>query len=247
MLDHPHKNGHSNGYGGGLVVEDTQNLTFSATWVSSSTGVASVTAGGLATAVAQGTSTISATTAGITGSTTLTVGAPALTSIAITPANPSIAKGTTQQFHATGTYSDGSTVDLTSSVAWASSNAGVASVSVSGLATGAGAGTAQISATAGAVTGATNLTVTAAKLISITVTPAGQSAKLGSKIQYKATGTYSDGSTQDLTASVTWSSSSPSVATMTTTGVATAAKAGSTTIGAASAGITGSTSLTVTN
>ena len=38
----------------------------------------------------------------------LTVTAAALVSIAVTPATPSIAKGTTQQFTATGTFSDSS-------------------------------------------------------------------------------------------------------------------------------------------
>jgi len=41
-------------------------------------------------------------------------------SIAVTPANPTIAKGTTQQFTATGTYNDGSTQDITATerVSW---------------------------------------------------------------------------------------------------------------------------------
>ena len=57
------------------------------------------------------------------GSTVLTVTAATLVSIAVTPANPSIAKGTTQQFTATGTYSDSSTANITSSVTWSSGTA----------------------------------------------------------------------------------------------------------------------------
>ena len=38
----------------------------------------------------------------------------------MTPANPTVAKGLTEQFTATGTYSDGTTADLTSQVTWAS-------------------------------------------------------------------------------------------------------------------------------
>ena len=37
-----------------------------------------------------------------------------MASIAVTPTNPSIAKGLTEQFTATGTYTDSSTEDLTS-------------------------------------------------------------------------------------------------------------------------------------
>src|SRR5206468_6807618 len=98
----------------------TQNLSSSATWASSNTAAASISVGGLATGVAQGTSQISATSALVTGSTTLTVGPAAPVSIAVTPANPAIAKGTTQQFTATGTYSDARTQDLTGSVTWTS-------------------------------------------------------------------------------------------------------------------------------
>ena len=55
----------------------------------------------------------------------------ALTSIAVTPANPSVAKGLTQQFTATGTYTDGSTADLTSQVTWASATPSVATINSS--------------------------------------------------------------------------------------------------------------------
>src|SRR5206468_2049760 len=119
--------------------------------------------------VAQGTSQISATSGVVTGSTTLTVGAAVLVSIRVTPASPSIGKGTTQQFVATGTYSDGTTLDLTSSATWLASNTAVATISAGGLATGVAQGTSQISATLGAVTGSTTLTVAPAALVSIEI------------------------------------------------------------------------------
>ena len=49
-------------------------------------------------------------------------GSPTLASLAVTPANPSIAQGATQQFTATGTFSDGSKQDLTNSATWTSSS-----------------------------------------------------------------------------------------------------------------------------
>jgi uncharacterized protein YjdB len=52
----------------------------------------------------------------------------------------------------------------------------------------------------------------------ITVTPPGGSVGIDARLQFKATGTYQNGSTQDLTASATWSSSSTSVATITSPG-----------------------------
>ncbi len=83
-----------------------------------------------------------------------------LQTIAVTPANPSIAKGSTNQFIATGTYSDGTSVDLSASVIWSSDITTVATVNVSGLATGAGVGAATIKAASGVISGSTTLTVT---------------------------------------------------------------------------------------
>jgi hypothetical protein len=83
-------------------------------------------------------------------------------------------------------------------------------------------------------------------LVSIAVTPTSPSIAVGTKQQFTATGTYSDGSKQDLTNSATWTSSVPSVATISSTGLATGIAAGSTTIQAAVGSINGSTGLTVT-
>ena len=177
--------------------DSTQDLSSTATWTSSDATVATVSSGGLVTAVAAGTATISAASGSITGSTTATVTPATLQSIAVTPSNPSIAKGTTQQLTATGTYSDSTTQDITSQVTWASDTVSVATVSSSGLATAAGTGTADISASMNGVTGSTKLTVTAATLASISVSPPAPSVAKGSTQQFTATGTYSDSSTQD--------------------------------------------------
>jgi uncharacterized membrane protein len=84
-------------------------------------------------------------------------------------------------------------------------------------------------------------------LTSISVTPASASVAVGAHQQFTATGNYSDGSHQDLTNSATWTSSSPSIATISTGGLATGVAAGTTTIKAASGSIHGTASLTVTN
>jgi uncharacterized protein YjdB len=99
--------------------------------------------------------------------------APTLTSIAVTPANATLAGGATQQYTATGTYSDSSTQNLTSQVTWASSNTAAATINSTGLATGVSAGTTNILATLGSVSGSTGLTVTPGPLtITTTALPA---------------------------------------------------------------------------
>ena len=60
---------------------------------------------------------------------------------------------------ATGTYSDGSTAVLTSTVTWTSGTVGVATINSSGLAAGVSEGTTVITATLGAVNGTANLTI----------------------------------------------------------------------------------------
>jgi len=84
-----------------------------------------------------------------------------LSSIAVTPASPAdLAVGSTQQFTATGTYSDGSVADITSQVTWASSDPAIASISPTGLATGVTAGNTNITASAsGVISPTTPLTV----------------------------------------------------------------------------------------
>ena len=227
-----------------------QNLTQSATWSSSAPGVAAITAGGLATAVTAGTSSLSATMTSITSSATLTVTSAALVSIAVTPGNASIAAGNTQQFAATGSYSNGSTQNLTSTAAWSSSAPGVATITPGGLATGVKTGQSSLSATLGSITGSAALAVTAPVLVSIAVTPGNASIAVGTKQQFTATGTYSDASTQNLTSTAAWSSSAPSVATISdasgSQGLATTAGLGTTTMQATSGAISGSTTLTVT-
>ncbi len=223
----------------------THDVTAAVTWSSSDATVATISnasgSNGLATSVGQGSVTITATLGTILGSTGLTVTPAALVSIAVIPANPSIANGTSQQFAATGTYTDNSTQPLTNSVSWSSSDTTVASISNAsgsrGLASSAGQGTAAITATLGTISGSTGLTVTAATLVSIAITPLSPSISDGTTQQFTATGTYTDNSTQNLTASVTWTSSDTTIASISnaagSSGLATAAGVGTTSIGAA--------------
>lgn len=170
-----------------------------------------------------------------------------LRSVSVTPANPSIALGGTQQFTATGSYSDGSSQNLTASATWSSATPSVATVSSSGLATSVATGSATISAASGSVTGSTTLTVTAAALVSLAVTPADPTlGYTGATQQFVATGTYTNQSTRNLTNSVTWSSSNTGVATIGPDGFArTAAATGTAVIRAESGNISGSTTLTL--
>jgi len=243
----------------GLYTDNsTQNLTASVAWTSSDSTVASISnasaSHGLAATVSPGSVTITAASGSVSGSTGLTVTPAALVSIALIPADPSIANGTKQQFAATGTYTDTSTHDVTATVTWSSSDTTVATISnasgSNGLASSIGQGTATITAALGAISGSTGLTVTPAALVSIAVIPANSSIANGTSQQFAATGTYTDNSTQPLTTSVTWSSSATAVAAISnaagSNGLATSVIQGAATITATLGAISGSTDLTVT-
>ena len=82
----------------------------------------------------------------IPGTAVLTVTPAVLVAVVVTPPVASIGVGQSEQFTATGTYSDLSTKNLTSSVSWSSSTPGTATVSASGLATGVATGAVTITA-----------------------------------------------------------------------------------------------------
>jgi 6-phosphogluconolactonase (cycloisomerase 2 family) len=238
--------------------ESTQNLTNQVTWSSANIGIATVsnTVGtiGLVRGVSVGNTPVTATFNGIVGSTTVTVSAATVSSITITPVNPTVARGTQVQLIATCNLSDGTTEDCTSQVAWASADKSIASVSTAsgteGLLTGNGAGSTTITWTLNGVSGSTTVTVSNATLTSITVTPVNRTIGTNTAVQLTATGNFSDGTTQDLTTQVSWTSGIPAVAEVSNAaeskGLVTGLAVGSTPITAALNSVEGSTTVTVT-
>ncbi len=84
-----------------------------------------------------------------------------------------------------------------------------------------------------------------ATLASLAVTPSNPIVGIGSTVQMTATGTYSDGSTQDFSNLVSWSSSNTAAATVSSGGVVTGVANGTATISASVSGLTSSVVATV--
>jgi Bacterial Ig-like domain (group 2) len=182
---------------------------------------------------------------------------PSISSIYITPPSSTIAVNNTVQLTATATYSDGSQNKLSGeTLGWSTSAATIATItSPGGLVTGVATGTATITATAQGVAGTGTVTVTPTNVTSISITTTQGSttpqstatiAGAPATLQFYA---YANGSSnQDLTNAVTWSSSSTSVATISSglgtggNGLATSVAAGTTNI---TATITNTTSGTL--
>jgi uncharacterized protein YjdB len=237
----------------------TQDLTDTATWTSSVPAAATVSATGVATGISAGTTTITASLNGFTGvvsaSATLTVSggggiAPgsSVVSLAVIPGAQSVAVPTqTAQFLAIGTTSTGQTVNLTNAVAWSSSSQQIATIGpTTGLATALGQGTSTITALyssgGNALTATASFTVlggTTEEFTAVTIIPGSQdvsaSGQTGQFIALATSGTT--GLEEDVTNSpqITWISSIPSVASVTSglasgNGVATGVSLGTSTI-----------------
>ncbi len=226
------------------------DITTQATWSSSNDSIATVENTGVVTGMGPGTATITATSGDISGTTTIMATSATLTSISLSPASariPSTPAGITQQFTATGSFSDGTSLDISTQVIWSSSNIAVATITSGGLATSLAGGISTITATYQTISANTILTVTSAGLTSISVTPTNPNVAQGATQQFTAIGIYSDGTSWDITPQVTWSSANTSVVTVSSTGLATTVALGTATITAASGNISGSAILTVTS
>ena len=223
----------------------TKDITGSVTWTSSAPGVVSVSSGGTVQAKGIGSAGVSATSSNVTGSANLSVSAATLVGISISAARTSIPVGDSLQLSAVGTLTDGSTQDLTRSVNWASSAPQVLSVQGAGLVAGMSIGAAGVTAASGSITAATTLNVSAPVLSSITLAPAGPTVPLGSSLQLTLSGTYSDGSTQDVTQQATWNVDTPTIASITSGGVVSGLQVGTTGVEASINGVQTSDTLTV--
>jgi Bacterial Ig-like domain (group 2) len=147
--------------------------------------------------------------------------APTLVSIQIAPVTISKAVGQVHQYMATGIYSSGVSQDITANVTWTSSSTPTVTIDATGKAKAIALGSSLLTASLNKVTssGAT-LTVIPAELVSIKVSPLAAQVEVQLTLQFTATGLYTDGTSQDITPNVNWTSSDLLKATIDTKGLA---------------------------
>ncbi|HAL85799.1 MAG TPA: ATP-dependent DNA ligase, partial [Deferribacteraceae bacterium] len=197
----------------------TKDVTAEAEWETSASAVAGVNNAankGFVLSAGAGTANITASLGGFDGVAAVTVSNATLQRVEIEPDLPVNAVNATRQMTLVGYYSDGTTRDLTSEATWVSQSTGVATINSTGLISTHSVGTSVIVATVGSITDQTTLSVEPISVVSIDITPAAVSLAAGTTIQLAATGTYSDGSTQDITADASWSTSNSARATVST-------------------------------
>jgi peptidoglycan/xylan/chitin deacetylase (PgdA/CDA1 family) len=173
-----------------------------------------------ATGVCQGTASIVASAQGVSSSPALLTvlpPPPVLTTITLTPANPSILTTGSQQFAASGIDQYGNPMSGIT-FTFASSNQNAATISAAGLATGAGGpngGTSTITASSEGISASTTLTTTRppATLVTMSVTPSTATVPAGSSTSFTVTGLDQFGLPMSGL-SFTWVSSNPNIATV---------------------------------
>jgi len=213
------------------------------TWQSSASGVATVSGSGLVTAVAPGTATITATSDGKTGKSTITVRKVPVASVDMDPGNATLEIGQTIQIRATPRSADGDALEGRS-VVWSSSATAVATVNQSGVVTARSSGSTLIRATSEGVTGTALVEVSVVPVASVQVTPDTATLLAGQSLQLQAR-TLDAGGDQLSGRTVTWSSDDDDVASVSSTGKVLALSAGQATITATSEGKSATARITV--
>src|SRR2546430_13953441 len=168
-----------------------------------------------------------------------------VTSVAVQPRPATVVVGDSLQLSASVIMSNNRPPN---SVSWASANTGLATVSGSGVVRGHSAGTLFIRATSGSKQDSAVVTVASPAplpVASVMVTPASATVSVGGTVLLVATLKDANGNVL-LGRTVTWASGNTSVATVSGTGIVTAATPGSATITATSEGQSASATMAVT-
>jgi hypothetical protein len=237
------------------------DITQTATWTSSSTTIATVSAPGVILGTYGGATVIMATMnngsgTNISGQANLTVN-PVLLQVDIavgSGGSNQLQQTGSETFTATAIYDGAPNADVSASATWASQTPNIVTIAQGTspvTVTGVGAGTTNLSATFNSKTATYGLTVIPG-LLSIVVTPAGPGLGVGFTQQFKATGFYTGGSSQDITSTAAWGSSNNGLATINTAGLATGVAPGGVTVNATAVGpnnqnIMGTTAVDVVN
>ena len=231
----------------GATVKDTRGVVVTdrvVTWTSSNDLVATVSRSGVVTGVAPGSATITATSEGKTGTASVTVNAVPVATVSVQPGTANLVVGQTSVLLATVTDANG-TVVTDRPITWSSSNPLVATVSTTGVVTAVAPGSATVSASAGGKSGSAGVVVTLVPVGSVVVTPPTKSLVVGTTTTLAATVRDANGAVLTDRA-VTWSTSNPLVATVSSAGVVTAVAPGTVTVTATSETRSGSSTITVT-
>lgn len=213
-------------------------------WSSANTAVATVSQTGTVTAVGPGLVTIAASSGGKSGLATVTVSARPVSVVRVSPTSNQITVGSSVSLSAEALDAGGNAV-AGKAFLWSSSNSAVATVSSTGIVTALAPGNATITATVDGVSGVASVTAAAVPVAALTISPPSGSVTVGQGVQLRATPVDAAGNVLSGRA-IAWSSSSSSIATVSSTGLVVGLAAGQSTITASTEGINATAAVTVT-
>ncbi|MGQ0539515.1 MAG: beta strand repeat-containing protein, partial [Gemmatimonadaceae bacterium] len=218
----------------------------SVVWSSANPSVAGVNGSGLVTALAAGSTTITAASGALSAQATLTVSGTGVGSVAVSPAAVQLQVGASQELDATVLDVNGGAMP-NAAISWSSAAPSVATVSAAGRVSAVSAGVATITATASGKSGSATVTVSAPAALavaSVSVTFNSPSVQVGQATQAVAVARDANG--QVVTGRpVLWLSDDPVLASVSATGLVTALAGGSATIAARVDGVTGLATLAI--
>ena len=233
-----------------LVVGSTANLTAaladaagkpltgrSITWSSSRPTVATVSATGVVTAVAEGVAQIDAASEGKYGTAIITVTRVPVARVDITPATLSLVEGETGALTAVAKDANGAVLG-DRVVTWRSNDVTIAPIYANGQILAIRPGTVTITAESEGKTATLELTVRGAPVATVEISPVAAALETGDVFSLQAT--VKDAAGRTLSRPVTWSTSNAAVATITPNGQVTVLAPGQVTLSATSEGTIGS-------
>lgn len=171
----------------------TTDVTSAVFWTTSDPSVVEVSSDGVATALHSGTARIEASRERV-GAVSTTVAATDATAkwLTVTPATLTLESGQTAPLTAVAAMSDGSERDVTALAAWVTSDSSLAKVSL-GKVSALSPGTAQLSVHYSGVSGRSDVTIRAASLSALSLSPSSATVRAGESVTFLATGHYADG------------------------------------------------------
>jgi uncharacterized protein YjdB len=213
-------------------------------WSSAAPQTASVDAAGVLTAQRSGETTVTASVGEVKGAAPVVVSIPV--SISVSTVSSEARPGDTVLLKVTVVDDTGKPVTVPRTITWTTSDAGVARVA-DGKVEAVGPGSATITASTGSLKGVATVTVRVPEFAKLSLTPAKtQTVKKGDRMALKVAALDKKGQKVGGVP-VTWKSSDPRIATVSSDGVVTAAKKGSAKISASASGKSATVGVTVTD
>ena len=216
-------------------------------WTSSDPAAGTIDDDGVFTALAAGTTTVTATSGEVAATAAVTVIAaePEFGMVVLSPPEVTLETGDTLQFEAVAFNSYGETVPA-AALTWASSDPAAGTIDDDGVFTALAAGTTTVTAASGDIAGTAVVTVSSDEpvLSRIAITPPAITLNAGDEETFVATAYDQHGTAMPADA-VAWASSDPAAGTIDDGGLFIALDAGTTIITATADGITGAADVTV--